>query len=309
MRAIWNPEHALTWDACHSRALASLQQDWAYGSTMKMLGVRVERVLLEQDGEPVALAQFILRQWGPGPLAALVLCSRGPVWLANLDAADKTRAYKAIKASFPLRRIRLMLTTPQEQAGSALGLSPWRRVMTGAATVMLDLSASEDDLRAGMEGSWRNQLNAAQGSKLQVAKMSPKPGAYRWLLEAELTQRKQRGLEGLPLPFFDVFLQARNNPTQTTLGLRADLGKNPVAGMIFLIHGRAATYQVGWSNEQGREERANNLLLWRAVQELKARGIERLDMGGINTQRSAGLARFKMGLGGQVQIYAGTYLL
>ena len=307
MRAVWNLDQSDPWDAAHARARASLQQDWAYGSTMKMLGVRVERVMLEQDGAPVALAQFILRCWGS--LAALVLCSRGPVWLADLDAADKARAYKTIKASFPLRAIRLMLTTPQELAGNALGLSPWRRVMTGAATVMLDLTGSEESLRAGMEGSWRNQLHAAEGSKLQVAKMSPKPGAYRWLLEAELEQRKQRGLEGLPLPFFDVYMQSRKNPAQSMLGMRADLGKTAVAGMIFLIHGRAATYQVGWSNEQGRQERANNLLLWRAIQELKARGIERLDLGGINTQRSAGLARFKMSLGGEVQRYAGTYLL
>jgi len=51
------------------------------------------------------------------------------------------------------------------------------------------------------------------------------------------------------------------------------------------------------------------VLLWRAIQELKAFGIRRLDLGGVNTQRSAGLARFKMGLGGEVRQFAGTYLL
>ena len=136
-----------------------------------------------------------------------------------------------------------------------------------------------------------------------------KPGAYRWLLEAEEAQRKARGLEGLPLPFFDVFLQARKNPLQTSLGYRADWGKNAVAGMIFLIHGSTATYQVGWGNEQGRQERAHHVLLWRAIRELKELGIRRLDLGGVNTQRSAGLARFKMGLGGEVRQFAGTYLL
>jgi lipid II:glycine glycyltransferase (peptidoglycan interpeptide bridge formation enzyme) len=93
------------------------------------------------------------------------------------------------------------------------------------------------------------------------------------------------------------------------LGYRADWGKNAVAGMIFLVHGSTATYQVGWGNEQGRQERAHHVLLWRAIQELKAMGIRRLDLGGVNTQRSAGLARFKMGLGGEVRQFAGTYLL
>ena len=307
MRANWSFEHADTWDAEHARVGGSLQQDWAYGSSLKMMGVGVLRVVIEQDGTPIALAQFLLRCWGS--LAALVLCSRGPVWLQDLDAADKARAYRLIKTTVPLGGLTWVVTTPEETLGDALGLSPWRRVMTGAATVMLDLTPDETQLRAGLQGNWRNALNSAEKGKLQIARMSPKPGAYRWLLEAEEKQRQERGLEGLPLPFFDVFLQARKNPLQTSLGYRADWGKNAVAGMIFLIHGSTATYQVGWGNEQGRQERAHHVLLWRAIRELKELGIRRLDLGGVNTQRSAGLARFKMGLGGEVRQFAGTYLL
>jgi lipid II:glycine glycyltransferase (peptidoglycan interpeptide bridge formation enzyme) len=42
--------------------------------------------------------------------------------------------------------------------------------------------------------------------------------------------------------------------------------------------------------------------------ELQSRGVRRLDLGGVNTVRSAGLARFKIGTGGQVLQLAGTYL-
>jgi hypothetical protein len=306
MRTLWNPDKASTWDAEHARVGAALQQDWAYGATMKMLGVGVQRVIVEQDGTPVALAQFILRFWGS--MAAVVLCSRGPVWLADLDAADKRQAYRAIKQSLPLGGLKLHVVTTADLLGEEVGLSPLRRVMTGASTVMVDLQKPEEGLRADMEGSWRNQLQAAENADLKVTNMAANPGAYRWLLDAELKQREARGLEGLPAQFFDVYLQARKNAAQTTLGLRVDQGKTPAAGMIFLIHGKVATYQVGWSNEEARKQRANNLLLWRGMQALKARGIEWLDLGGINTQRSAGLARFKMGVGGQVQTMAGTYL-
>jgi lipid II:glycine glycyltransferase (peptidoglycan interpeptide bridge formation enzyme) len=78
--------------------------------------------------------------------------------------------------------------------------------------------------------------------------------------------------------------------------------------MMFLIHGQAATYQVGWSNQAGRDLNAHNLLLWQAMLELRQRGIKRLDLGGVNTTRSAGLARFKIGTGGQVLKLPGTYL-
>jgi lipid II:glycine glycyltransferase (peptidoglycan interpeptide bridge formation enzyme) len=42
--------------------------------------------------------------------------------------------------------------------------------------------------------------------------------------------------------------------------------------------------------------------------ELSARGVRVLDLGGVNTGRSAGLARFKIGTGGQVHRLAGTFL-
>ena len=304
MQARWNHDNPALWDAAHARMHGALQQDWAYGSTMKMLGVGVERVVLEQDGEPVALAQFLIRCWGS--LAAVALCSRGPVWLKDLSATDKKLAYRTIKQSLPLGGLKWMLVSPEDDAA---GLPALRRVMTGYATVMVDLTQTEEQLRANLEVSWRNQLKSAEGQRLVVDKMADKAGAYRWLIDAELKQREQRGLEGLPPQFFDVYMQARKNPLLTVLGLRADVGKSPVAGMVFLIHGKVVTYQIGWSNEAGREARANNLLLWRAMLDLKARGIERLDLGGINTQRSAGLARFKMSTGGEVLRLPGTYLL
>ena len=51
-----------------------------------------------------------------------------------------------------------------------------------------------------------------------------------------------------------------------------------------------------------------NLLLWQAMDQLAQRGIQQLDLGGVNTARSAGIARFKIGTGGEVRQLAGTYL-
>jgi lipid II:glycine glycyltransferase (peptidoglycan interpeptide bridge formation enzyme) len=78
--------------------------------------------------------------------------------------------------------------------------------------------------------------------------------------------------------------------------------------MLYLIHGTAATYHVGWSGEEGRRLGAHNLLLWEAMSRLAAHGVRRLDLGGVNTQSSAGVARFKLGAGGEVVTLAGTWL-
>jgi lipid II:glycine glycyltransferase (peptidoglycan interpeptide bridge formation enzyme) len=68
-----------------------------------------------------------------------------------------------------------------------------------------------------------------------------------------------------------------------------------------------ATYHIGWANDAGRELNAHNLLLWRAMQGLRERGIASVDLGGVNTHALPGISRFKLGTGGAVRTLAGTY--
>ena len=86
------------------------------------------------------------------------------------------------------------------------------------------------------------------------------------------------------------------------------LGKvRPIAGILILRHGRGATYAMGWSNAAGRLVNAHYRLLWRAIAELKQRGVTQLDLGGVDTERGAGVARFKLGLNGEVFTLAGSF--
>ena len=306
MKLFWDDLDAGDWDRHHAAASAALQQDWAYGSCMKAIGVACWRVRVEAEGRTVALAQFIGRRLAG--MVSVALCSRGPVWTESLTAADKAEVYRRLRAGLPMLRPRLAFFTPEEPAGESLGLSPWRRVMTGYSTVTLDLSQSREQLRAGFEGKWRNRLVAAEAAGLTVQRLGANPAQFRWLLEQEDSMREQRGVAGLPSGFIERYIQARKSAAHTVLTLRADQQGERVAAMMFLLHGTAATYQVGWSNDTGRQLNAHNLLLWQAIEALQQRGVRLLDLGGVNTQRSAGIARFKLGTGGRVLTLAGTYL-
>ena len=307
MKVIWQGLDSAQWDAAHAQACAPLQQDWAYGASMQLIGVGVLRARVELSGQPVAMAQFILRRWGSA--LGLALCSRGPVWLQALPAADKAHVYAQLRKTIPLKGLRMVLMTPEEPRSDTLGLSPWRRVMTGYATVMLDLRQSREALRAGLDAKWRNRLVAAEASALKVQRMGSNPGQYRWLLDAEMQQRVDRGLQGYPDIWFERYAESRKQPSKNILSVRADVGRDRVAAMMFLLHGEAATYQVGWTSDAGRDLHAHNLILWKGIEELKERGIRQLDLGGVNTGRSAGIARFKMATGGVVKVLAGSYLL
>ncbi|MEY4419633.1 MAG: hypothetical protein RLZZ498_229 [Pseudomonadota bacterium] len=307
MKVNWDTLSYPEWDAHHAAAAAPLQQDWAYGACMKTLGVGVLRASVEQDGSPIALAQFIVRRW-VGGMANMALCSLGPVWLQPVSGVDKAQVYKALKQTMPLKNLRMVAFTPLEAQGPELGLSRWRRVMTGHSTVVLDLTPPLETLRAQLDGRWRYSLARAEETDLTIHRVGTNAGQYRWLLDAEMQQREQRGLHGLPLQFFDLYVPSRQQPSRTILTVRADVGRDRVAGMMFLLHGQAATYQVGWTSDLGRDKHAHNLILWHALQELRERGVRVLDLGGVNTTRSAGIARFKMGTGGRVLTCAGTYI-
>lgn len=306
MQVTWTPPDRDAWDRLHRTSAASLQQHWAYGDAMRALGTTCLRARVDDAGGTVGLAQFLVRRIGG--LVPLALCSHGPVWSAALTDAQRAQALQAIGRSVPLRRPRALLYTPDGERAAAEGMQALRRVMTGHSTVRLDLAAPADTLRAAMNGKWRNRLAAAERSALKVARVGVKPAQYRWLLERELAQRGRRGYIALPDGFVEAYQAASGAGDEPVLTLRADLGRDAVAGMMFLVHGDAATYQIGWVGDAGRELGAHNLLLWHGVQALQGRGVRSLDLGGVDTARGAGLARFKIGTGGQVVTLAGTYL-
>ena len=306
MHILWNQIDYLQWDQAHVALGGALQQDWAYGTSLKALGVGCHRAEVILNGETVALAQFICRRYGF--LVGIALCTRGPLWLKPVSADDQARIYRELKRSLPMSRPRFALFSPDAIDPGDPSVKKLTRVMTGYSTVLIDLTQTSEQLRAAMEGRWRNRLVAAERSGLDIIQTGANPAQYGWLLEEEQTQRKSKCFYGLPLEFVERYINARAQTTKTTLILHAELNQERVAAMLFLIHGSAATYHVGWSNEVGRDTNAHNLLLWRAFEALRERGVRTLDMGGINTRQLAGISRFKIGAGGRVVTYAGTFV-
>jgi hypothetical protein len=327
------------WDKAHASARAPLQQHWAYGSALQDFGARCLRCMVMQDDQPLALAQFLVRRYAG--LLEIALCTRGPVWLDTLQSPSATptdeqrelrrAAHRLIRRELPLHGLRLVLFSPDLTDAGAAGVDKLQRVMTGYATVLLALDDEPEVLRQRLPRNWHNRLNAAEASALKVERVGNKPAQYQWLLDREQALQQQRGYRALPKTFIPAYQAACKaspdrdvvnqdavnkdavnkhdaNKADALFTLRADLDRTPVAGMMFLRHGDAATYHVGWSDAAQRLPGAHNLLLWQAMLQLRQAGVRRIDLGGVNTGRSAGVARFKIGSGGEVVVLAGTYL-
>ena len=296
------------WDRLLARVPAAYQQDWAYGAALMRTGVRVWRLaLIDPTGDVCALAQFILRPFAL--VATFALSSYGPVWVKPMSDGEKQIALKAFRREMKLRWPRLVAFTLDE------GLSPhgFNRVMTGDATIRIDLTQDEESLRKALDGKWRNRLVAAEKSDLKFTSSAAKPGQYQWLLDEELKQRRKKRYRGLPVALTSIWQdeKAKSKTSDKRAGVlvyRADFGKEPAGAMLFLTHGAMATYFIGWSSDEGRKLGAHNLILWNAMMALKEKGVQTLDLGGVNTGSGAGIARFKLGTGGALIERSGVWV-
>lgn len=305
MNILWDDADRSAWDVFHAANHGAWQQDWAYGAAVTALGGRTLRARVLDGRDTVAIAQFTSRRF-VGVVGA-GLCTRGPVWGPELPISAKRAIYRSLKRTAPIARPGFVVFTPDDPA-PAPGVDGMSRLMTGHATVLLDLAAPLDDLRRGLDGKWRNRLTAAEKAGLEVQPMGLKPSQYQWLLHREDEQRRAKGYKALPTGLVEAFQAAKSDRRAGLLGLAVRIGRDAAAGMLFLLHGRSATYHIGWSSPAGRDAGAHNLLLWKAMAILKERGLDQLDLGGVDTASGAGIARFKLGAGGTVRQLAGTYV-
>lgn len=305
----WAPKEA-EWDRVFGALPRStLEQSWAYGAAAEAAqGHRARRAIIRGDGGALGVVQVLECSL----LGLIQVCEilRGPLWLASVSEVDKAAGYAAIGAAYRLRDRRLLLWMPElvdaPESHRAMRTLGTRRVITGYSSIWLGLRPPLEKLRAGLDGKWRNVLRGAEQSKLKV-QVNRGGRALDWLLERHDAFRRTRGFRAPSPALIRGFIEGTPRKSDITI-VSAALGSELVAGALFLSHGTTATYYVGWSGPQGRELDAQTLLLWRGIEALRENGIAALDLGGIDTRRAAGVARFKLGLGGEVFTLSGTWL-
>ncbi|MDJ0982547.1 MAG: GNAT family N-acetyltransferase [Kiloniellales bacterium] len=312
------PSLEIAWDACprsdwerllRRAGKSGLEQSWSYGEAVTRCSRQsVARAVVSRGDRALALVQVFARSLGP--LGRLQRILRGPVWLdEGLDTATRCEVLRAIKGGFGLRRRAPLLWLPElpeapDSEALMRGLGS-RRMVTGYSSLWLDLAPGEAALRSGLHVKWRNALKAAERQRLKVR---TDHGGRR--LEESLTHydrfRRGKRFAG-PSGAFIAALAEAGQRGREVFHLSAEAGDELRAGIILVRHGAAATYYAGWTSPEGRRDKAHNLLIWRGLLALKQDGTRWLDLGGVSPT-APGVARFKLGLGGELFTLTGTYL-
>ncbi|GAB4178904.1 MAG: hypothetical protein OHK0024_17170 [Thalassobaculales bacterium] len=306
-RIDWNTATDRQWNGLLARChRPTLTQTFAHAMASAAIeGWRVDAGIIHFAGQPIGL---VMVQWRK-VMGLFQICrlDRGPLWLhPEIPGEMQKLVLVQIRRRYGPWRGRFLTFRPElpdrPEIRAQMKAAGFTRREEGYQTIWLDLGAEEAALRAGLRQNWRNALVQAERAGLTVEE-DAQGRLIDWLLPLYEADRAERAYPGPSGRFLALWLKSGGGWRL----YRALAGGEPVAAVLLLPHGRAATYQVGWTSPEGRRRRAHHLLLWQAALRLKAAGCRWLDLGGISAGRAPGVTRFKQGLGGEEVTLAGGY--
>jgi CelD/BcsL family acetyltransferase involved in cellulose biosynthesis len=284
------------------------RQAWAFAvACAERVGATSEHVAIRSGTELLGVSDVRVRilPWIRGGIAYVnggPLVRRGGA--GDLD--NLSRALAALRAEYVERRGLVLRVRP------ALGEPGWNaetdrvfheigfsepRVEEVYRTLRLDLTPPLEVLRQGLAQKWRNCLNKAERSDLElVSGTGP-----------DLLERFSAAFRGfIARKGFDVDLDAdfhgrvqeAHLPEERYVTTLAYHEGELAAGHVASYLGDTAVYLLGASEEAGRRTNASYALQWNAIVEARERGLIAYDLGGIDPEENPGVHRFKKGLGG-----------
>ena len=176
-------------------------------------------------------------------------------------------------------------------------------------TVLVDLSASEDELLGRMKQKTRYNIRLAsrRGVSVRTGRLDDLEALYHMYAETSLRDGFVIRDQAYYLDVWRTFMRAG-----MAEALIAEVESEPVAALVLFRFAGKAWYLHGMSREAYREKMPNYLLQWKALQRAKDAGCRVYDLWGAPDEFQEsdplwGVYRFKEGLGGKVARHIGAW--
>jgi hypothetical protein len=310
IRLDWDAVSAAQWMRWMAQGgRSNLLQSWAYGEAKaEDSGWSVKRGVYYKDDEPIAFVQVLQKR--VAGILRLSRVNRGPLALRPLSNEEQRAIWTSLDGLASLWRGAVLAVAPElNLSGENLALMTslgFRQFSPRAwESVWLSLEPDLAALRSGLDGKWRNMLSFSEKAGLTL-EVCCDDLSFEWILTHYQELMSEKGFSGPPISLLRSLhrqLPAEEQP----IILRANYKNVVVAGICLVRHGSTATYLLGWNGPAGRRLKANQFLLWGAIQQLKLQGLDWLDLGGISEEDTPGIAAFKLGMGGERYELIGEY--
>ena len=175
-------------------------------------------------------------------------------------------------------------------------------------SVLIDLTASEEDMLARMKQKTRYNVRLAEkkGVTVRAGTTDDLPMLYKMYAETSVRDGFVIRDENYYLTVWKIFMTSGMVHGQpSAVPLIAEVNNEPVAGIFLFTFADRAYYVYGMSRDLHRDKMPTYLLQWEAMKRSKAAGCTVYDLWGApetfdETDSMWGVYRFKEGLGGRV---------
>jgi hypothetical protein len=295
------PVEAAKWDKQIEALGGGILQSHAWARFQADLG----REVVWDEGEDWLWIGAVRRSRG----VSYLLCSYGPV--AKDQATAVKAAHSIVEAGRALGldfvrvepQFNLYAEQLQEQGG--------RRIheFNAERTRLLDLTQSEEALRAGLASGHRNLINGTERRGITIKRVKASEGLG--LLDAMLTDTAKRaGVSFFDRSYFKQMVESLGDIAK--LYLAEAQGKPVAAALVYDWGGTRYYAHAGAFQDLNRQVKASVSLVWLLIINAKQNGAKRFDLWGVSPEgdtdhRLAGVTRFKNAFGGTTVEYAGTW--
>ena len=305
----WLEDDPGTWNAfVESAPYRSFSQLWEWGELRREGGwtpVRLAVGEAYEENRILAGAQLMVRRV-PVFGAALAYSPRGPVGALEDDAvwSELVAGLRRVAIAQRVATVRIEPEASIESpVGQRLQAGFWRRARANqpVKTRVVDLTRSEDELRAGLRKKHRQYIAKAERASLSVERLAGTSGAesvdealaaFHRILSST---GERAGFNTRPLSYYRNVWTALAPANRVRLYFATRDGDR-LATLFHITCGDHAAELYGGATSEGTDAHANYLVKWAAILGFKEEGFATYDLWGEPT---AGIAHFKEGFGGE----------
>ena len=294
---------------------ATIYQTWQYGS-VRWRAKNISRIIIKKDDSVCAMAQLRILKI-PLIQAGIAYLTWGPVWKRKgqkMKMATVKATLSALIQAYCVQRKLLLRIHPNiiDSAKNSLEIIKafldegfiWQKYHY--RTVLVDLSQSEDELKAHLKKHCAKKIKAAQKHEAQIISGTSHQDFMNVLIPYRDMIKRKNLNPGIDIDEF-VRMQSSLPDRHKLLAMYCKHDHKIISSIFASVIGEKGIIIAGGSDPQGLKAGKAISMPWELLLEMKRRGLKCADLGGYNPGANPGTAFFKQGYGGTDVLHIGEY--
>jgi len=289
---------------------AEFLESWYWGELAQSEKVEIFRIGVRSETNILAVATIMKHALTAG--YSYWYAPRGPIFSSALSENERSETEGFLYAEIKKIEARALFfriepknpparkTDGASEAGfkikKTLDLQP-------RETLILDLLSDEEELLKNMHQKTRYNINLALKKGVLIREGGAADFDEFWRLMSLTGERDAFRFHAAD-HYRNLLSASADNPIKLYF---ASFGGKDIAAGLFCFWGDKVTYMHGASDNDFRNVMAPYLLQWSVIKQAQAEGYKYYDFYGISARKWPGVTRFKLGFGGRVETYPGTY--